>query len=113
MDRLFSDLREFEDFRETILPAIRRDLQKGMSAKGLREKYASLIQARQITEAITSPDPRAALAAGKDVIDRAEGKAVEKQEITHKFDNLTDEEFDAVLKSEEEDLKDMKGRFVQ
>lgn len=113
MDRIFSELREFENFRKTILPAIRQDLQKGMSAKELREKYAALIQARQITEAITSEDPRAALAAGKDVIDRAEGKAIEKTEITHKFDHLTDEEFEAVLKSEEEDLKDMKERFTQ
>lgn len=110
---LVQDLVDFEDFRQTVLPAIRRDLAAGLTAKQLREKYASLVQARILTEALTSDDSKSAIAAARDVTDRVDGRATEKKEVTHKFDKMTDEELDAVLKSEEADLDDMSKRFDQ
>jgi len=109
---LVQDLRDFEDFRESVLPAIRRDITAGLTAKQLREKYASLVQARLLTEAMTG-ESKSAIAAAKDITDRQEGRATEKKEVTHKFDKMTDEELDAVLKSEEADLIDMGKRFEQ
>lgn len=113
MERLLKDLTEFESFREQILPAIRKDLLSGYTAAQLREKYAAMIQARIITEALTNPDAGKANLAGKDIIDRVEGKATEKREVKHTFENLSDEELEAILKSEEEELEDMAARFDQ
>ena len=109
---LVQDLIDFEDFRDTVLPAIRRDISAGLTAKQLREKYASLVQARLLTEAL-SGDSKTAITAAKDITDRQEGKATEKKEVMHKFDKMTDEELDAVLKSEQEDMADMETRFEQ
>lgn len=106
MDNLIDDLIEFEDFREKILPAIRKDVASGMSAAELRTKYSSMVQARQITEALVAGG-----SAAKDIIDRTEGKPTEKREVKHTFDSMSDEELDALLLSEEEDLEDMEGRF--
>lgn len=106
MARLIDELQDFEDFRESILPALRADLKKGLSTKEMREKYKSLVQARVLTTAITSDDGRA-MAAAKDILDREEGKPTEKKEITHRYADMSDEELDAILKSEEEDLKNL------
>lgn len=107
MTSLVDALQEFEDFKEKILPAIKMDLMSGMSSKELREKYAALVTARQITTAVASSDEGRASAAAKDIIDRTEGKATERREVTHKYADLKDEELDAILASEEEELKHM------
>jgi len=104
---LLSDLNEFIEFRTKILPAIRKDLATGMSAPELRKKYAALVQARIITEALTTPDAGKATALAKDVIDRVEGKATEKKEVTVKYADVSDEELDALLMSEEAELAEM------
>lgn len=107
MTSLVEALVEFEDFKEKLLPAIQKDLLAGMSSKELREKYSAIVQARQITTAIASRDEGRASAAAKDIIDRTEGKATERREVTHKYADLKDEELDAILASEEEELRHM------
>ena len=107
MTKLIDQLAEFEKFRETILPAIRADLSNGLTAPELREKYAALVQARIITEALTTPDAGKAATLSKDVLDRSEGKATERKEVSIKYSELGDEELDALLLSEEAELKDM------
>lgn len=110
---MIDDLAEFEEFRETTLKAIRRDISKGMGAKQLREKYAAIVQGRLITDALTTDDTAKAALIGKDIIDRVEGKATEKKEVTHRFKDMKDEELDAIIQSEEADLEDMENRFEQ
>ena len=103
---LIDNLTAFEDFTESILPALRRDIKAGMTPEDMRKKYASLVQARTITTAITSDDGRA-MAAAKDILDRNEGRATEKKEITHRYADMKDEELDAILQSEEDDLQQL------
>jgi hypothetical protein len=76
----------------------------GMSPDEMRKKYKAIIQARLIQTAITSDDG-AALSAAKDILDRSDGKATEKKEVTHRYADMKEEELDAILMSEEEDLK--------
>ncbi len=110
--KLHQDLAEFEDY-QTILKTIRKDIKAGMTQKELAAKYAPLAQARVISEMLTSENPTAALAAAKDLLDRVEGKATEKKEVTHRFKDMSEKELDAILKSEEEDLQNMEERFDQ
>lgn len=104
---LVKDLKDFEEFREKILPAIRQDLMSGMDAEQLREKYSALVQARLITEALTTADSGKAGVIAKDILDRAHGKPTEKKEVTVKYADVSDDELDALLLSEEEDLANM------
>lgn len=110
--KLHRDLAEFEDY-QTILKTIRKDIKAGMTQKELAQKYAPLAQARVISEMLTTDNPQAALAAAKDLLDRVEGKATEKKEITHRFKDMADAELDAILESEEKDLKETESRFKQ
>ncbi len=110
--RLHKDLAEFEDYK-TILATIRKDIKAGMSQKELAKKYAPLAQARIISEMLTTDNATAALAAAKDMLDRVEGKATEKKEVTHRFKDMAEDELDAILKSEEADLKETEARFKQ
>jgi DNA replication protein DnaD len=110
-EQLHKNIAEFEKFKTELLPALQKDLLSGATAPELREKYLALVQARLISEALTNPDAAKAAAAAMDIINRAEGKAVEKRETKHTFENLKDEEVDAILKSEIEELEDMAERF--
>lgn len=104
---------ELENFKGTIAPFLAKDIKDGLTAKDMREKYRDMLTARVITDALKESDPAKALSAIKDILDRSEGKATEKKEVTHKFDKMEEKELDAILQSEIEDLEDMQGRFDQ
>jgi len=105
--RLVDDLNAFDEFKEKILPALRRDLLKGMPSEKLREKYSAYITAGMITTALIDEDPGKRLAAGKDLIDRVEGKAKERKEIEHRLTRLSEDELNAVIASEIQDLDEL------
>ena len=92
-------LSQFDWFEQTILPAIREDLQAGTPAEALRAKYQAVVQACLISTAIADSDPKNRIAASKDVLDRSEGKAKERVEQTHKFESLDEDQLTAILKS--------------
>ena len=104
--QLIDDLAEFETFQHEILPALRKDIESGMPYREMERKYLGLAAARKITIALREPDSSKALAAIKDMQDRADGKPTEHRVNTHKFQALPDEELDAVLKSEIAELED-------
>jgi hypothetical protein len=113
MDQMISDLAEFEEFRTQIINSVRRDLLAGMPSDQLRKKYMPLITARMISEALTTPDAAKAASIAKDLTDRSEGKPTERKEITVKYADLPDEELDALLESEEAELKDIATRGIE
>lgn len=104
MARNLDDLAEFEEFKNTLLPAVRKDLSSGMSAKDILKKYAAIAAARTVTIAALEVDSGKALAAAKDIIDRAEGKPKEAVTHTHIYENLTDDELDAQILSRAEEV---------
>ena len=105
MVRSLDELREFEKFRDEVLPALQVDLRKGLTAKQLRSKYATILTARMISIAVAEMDSGKATTAIKDILDRDEGKAVEQKITRHKFENLSDEQLDAIILSEADDLE--------
>jgi len=102
------DLAEFEEFRNDFLKVLRKDLAAGLSPTELRNKYKSLVQARQLAIALTSEDTNQAAQAAQKILDRQEGKATEKQEVQHKFEQLPDEELDAVIQGKLNKLRSVK-----
>lgn len=99
--------REFEAFKETVLPSIQQDLYEGkLTASELYKKYEALAAARAISIAATEEDSGKAISAIKDILDRSQGRAVEKREVNHRFENLSDEELEALVMTEETDLKE-------
>lgn len=99
MTRTLDELASFEDFKEKILPAIREDVASGMTATQLREKWSAYVQACQLTDSVTAEKASERIAARKDILDRTEGKAMERKESTHRFEKLEDDQLDALLKS--------------
>ena len=96
-------LAEFEQFREEILPALRKDLGSGLTAQEIYNKYQAHAAARGITIAMTSTRESSALVAIKDVLDRTDGKPVERKVVIGKFDGLSDQELRALAYTESSD----------
>jgi hypothetical protein len=96
-ERLLDKLAAYEEFRANISPKLQRMLIEGASADEIIEETAGYAAARIATIAITETDSAKALAASKDLVDRARGKAVERKELSHKFDQLGDEALDALV----------------
>lgn len=98
-EQLIDDLAEFERYRQEVLSEIRKDIESGLTTAQLIKKYDRLAIARIITTALTDTDSARAVAAAKDVVDRAQGKPRERKEITHQFSELPESELDALIKS--------------
>lgn len=99
MVRSVDNLAKFEEFSSLILPALQQDLKAGLSTEDLLKKYSKFAAARALTLALTEDDGGKALAAAKSIIEHDIGKAKEKKEVKHQFEELADEEIDAALQS--------------
>lgn len=96
-ERMLDKLAEFEEFNATILPKLRQMLKEGAQADEILEFSKAAAAARVVTIAATERDSTKALAASKDILDRTQGKAVERVQQTHKFEKLEEEQLDALL----------------
>lgn len=110
---LISNLQKFEDFEANVLPALQEDVKKGLSPLELQDKYAALVTARAITGALKDKSGGMAQSLSKDMLDRKHGKSVERKEVKHTLESLSEAELDSLIKSEEEDLENLEGRFEQ
>ncbi len=95
---------KFEEFERDILPALQESVRRGEAPAAMRRKYLSHVQARQITEALTNPDATKALAAVNSILDREEGKPVERKDVQHRLGKLNEKELDALLISKIDDM---------
>lgn len=95
-----AELQMFDEFKQNIAPRLRAALNKGMRGEDIYKQFQDLAAARAVTIAVQERDSSKALAAVREILDRAEGKAVERKTVTHKLEELSDEQLDAVLLSE-------------
>lgn len=105
MARRIDELDEFEQYRQEILPLLRDAIKRKKTSKEIRALVQSYLTARIATIALTEQDSGKALAAARDLVDREEGKAVERKHIKHTLDELSDQELTALLQSEMTGIK--------
>lgn len=103
---LVDELARFEKFKQDVLPELRDDIRAGLTASEIMKKYSALAAARTITTVALEVDSGKALAAAKDILDRAEGKPKERVEHTHRYDQLTDDELDAQVLARAQEMAD-------
>lgn len=91
----------FEDFKDSVLPFLRKCLENGMTAEEIQAhpKLQAAMLARQMSIALKEVDSGKALAAIKDMRDRSEGKARERLEVTSKLERTPDDQLNALIKS--------------
>lgn len=94
--RSLDSLAEFESFREMFLPEIRRALMNGWTGERILKHFKPIMMARLVQLGAVGSE-NAALSAIKEIMDRTDGKAVQKTENIHKLGKLPDSELDAVL----------------
>lgn len=100
IEHTVDQLMAFERFRTEIAPELQEMLLKGATSKQILKKYDNYVAAKILTIALTEPDSSKALAACKDLMDRAGGKATETKKIEHSLQQTDDKELDALIKSE-------------
>jgi len=108
MVKALDNLQAYEEFCEGVLPLLRRAISEKWTPEQIENHpvVKAAIVARQITTAVKDPDASKALAAIKDLRDRSEGKAIERKEVKHQFESLSDAELDARLKALEDEGAD-------
>jgi hypothetical protein len=104
MIRGLDQLAAFDEFVATISPELRKDLQSGASAEDIYLKYTAYAAARGVSIAMTERDTSKALKAIQDILDRTKGKAVQRVEAKHKFEDLSEDQLDALLQSRLKDV---------
>lgn len=94
--RALDTLAEYAEFQDMFLPAIRKALLGGASSEQILAKFKPIVAARLVQLGVTATEG-VALGAIRELLDRTEGKAVQKQEHTHRLAKLGEAELDAVL----------------
>lgn len=93
---------------KTLPTEIVEDIKNGASTPEIYKKYESLAAARVMSVIVSEQDSGKALSAAKDVLDRVFGKPTEKKEVKHVMQELPDDQLDALILSELEDLSEDK-----
>ena len=104
MEDKMAQLAMFEDLMQGIIPELQEALVKGITPKELAKKYEAYAMARAISIAMTETDSGKALAAAKEIQDRASGRPTETKKIQHEMQDLPEEQLDAILRSEVQGL---------
>lgn len=97
--RTFDALAKFQDFKDEILPKIRKMMKEGKKSSEIRAFAQAYLTGRQVTIALTSEKEEVALRAIDSLTHQNEGKPRERQEVEHRFSKLKDEELDSLLES--------------
>ena len=100
MLRSIDKLAEYEEFVKEIPKDLRAALIEGKDAAALYKKYANFAAVRVLAIIAQEKDSGKALAAAKEVLDRTYGKSVERKQIKHELESLSDNELDSLLLSE-------------
>jgi hypothetical protein len=104
LNRKIDELAEYDEFCNNVLPKLRKMVAENKDAGDMYKAFQAMIAARVITEALTTKDPKMALAAAREILDRGMGKAKETINVNNRYEQLSDEALDQLLKSEQEAL---------
>lgn len=96
-------LAEFQEFKETLLPALQGDVQSGMTAEEILKKYQAVAAAKMVS---LLNDRKVGYAAAKELLDRTMGKAIERKAVRHQFEDLSEKEIDALIVSAMKEVED-------
>jgi len=110
MVRGLDQLAEYEDLTTGLLGTLKRDLRAGLTSDQIMKKYAALGAARVVSVAATESDSGKALAASKEILDRAMGRSVERKQVHHYMEQAKDEELDALLLSKLRDVSQIETK---
>lgn len=97
MARNLDMLSDYDQYAEDVAPILRKAVAEGWPPAKIFAHFQSYIAARAVTVALNEKDSGKALAAVKDLLDRSVGKAVDRQETTHRLEKLGDEDLDKLL----------------
>jgi hypothetical protein len=97
MVEALDELALFEEYRATMLPKLREQVERGASTKEILGTAQAAAVARLASMAVLENDPKIALVAIKELLERTDGKVTEKKEVTHAMAKLKDEELDALV----------------
>lgn len=109
MVRSLDDLAALEEFREQILPALRKDLSEGKTEEEILSKYKAIAAAKLVSLLNSREGDSIALSSAKEILNRTLGMPVAKTESIHKLGRLPDEELDAMLLTKLNDQKEEKN----
>jgi hypothetical protein len=94
---LIDQLTDFEDFRALLLPQLKQMIKDKRPTSEIIEAARPLLVAKLVSAAVLADDGGRAAQVAEKLLDRLEGKAVEKKEVSHRLGKLKDEELDAML----------------
>lgn len=107
--QFLDQLAEYQSFIRDLPKELRNALLDGKPADAIYKKYENVAAVRAVQIMMTEPDSGKALAAVKDVLDRTQGKAIERKLVKHHLEELPDKELDAIIMSELNEVNNEPG----
>lgn len=107
MARSLDDLAFFDKFFNDIAPKLRQMVIDGATANDIYKIAEAQTAARMLTIAMTEKDPKIAMQAIKEMHDRSLGKAKESMEITSRYEALSEEDLQQLIREEEQKREEL------
>ena len=95
--RALQDLEMLEKIKTDLLPHLQRAVKQGVTAEEIFRMSEPMLAAKLVTEALRSQDVGKITGAIKEMINRSSGPVKQNDEVTHKFENLPEEQLNAIL----------------
>lgn len=97
MARMMDDMAEFEEFKQSLLPKLRRAVLEGWSADKIRREVGPYVAARVASMALLGPARSGTtMKAAQDTLDRLEGRPIQRQETLHRYAPMSKAELAAL-----------------
>lgn len=106
MARALDNLSEYEEFQQKVAPRLRKAVAENWSVEKIYKEFGAYVAARMVTTALIEDDSGKSIQAAREVLDRGLGKPKERIESTHKYEKLSDDELDNLLKSTLQEVAD-------
>lgn len=97
MARAIDALAEFEEYQTEILPILKQMVKSKATSTEMIEQARPLLVAKLVSIAMSSEDEGRRASMALALLDRIDGKPVERKQVVHAMAKLKDEELDAML----------------
>lgn len=105
MIRKIDNRNELVEMIQSLPKQLRQAIIDGSAPEQIYKDNLPIAAARIVAIAATERNPSVALAAAKDILDRVQGKAVERKLVKHQLEDVPDDQLDAILISELEGVE--------
>lgn len=104
MSHTLDDFQEFQEHKK-LHNKLLKMVNSGASPEKIYEEFGAALAARMVALGMTERNPAMLKAVVQEIHNRSLGKPTERQEVTHKYEQMSEEDLDKILSEQLDQVK--------